>query len=941
MGSLGAPDALTCSTCHACRVTTPGRSARSDSASPHRTAEHSRLAESPSADGAWRLWGPYLSGRQWGTVREDYSADGDAWSYLPFEQARARAYRWGEDGLGGICDRFGFLNLGVALWNGQDPFLKERLFGLTNGEGNHGEDAKEYWWALDGTPTHSYLTWLYRYPQAEFPYRRLREESAARTRDNREFELSDTGVLTENRFFDIRIEYAKAAPDDICAVITATNNGPEPAPLDLLPQLWFRNTWQWGTDDRRPGMRALDPALAGSRLRAVECVHGYLGRYVVTAQGNPTVLFCENETNAVELFGAPENRTAFTKDGIDRRVVLGDRNAVNQAGTGTKAAFWYHFDAVAPGGSVTVRLRLSPDEPDTDPFDAGFDAVIADRRSEADEFYESVLPPNLPAEDALIARRAFAGLLWNKQLYRYDVRRWEAGDPSEPVPPPERTEPLGRNVGWEHLSLADVMSMPDEWEYPWFASWDLAFHCVALAHVDPAFAKGQLLLLCREWAMHPNGQLPAYEWAFSDVNPPVHAWAAWQVYLVDGGKDQDFLVRICTKLLLNFAWWVNNKDADGSNLFEGGFLGMDNIGFFDRSAKMAPGHRLEESDATSWMAVFCLNMLQICLELAITVPAWDDMATKFLEHFLAIAKATREFGSHEISLWDEQDGFFYDVLVRPDGSYQRLKVRSMVGLLPVLAVATVAPQVWDALPDFSARLAWLRRRRPDLAAGLLTPSASGEAMMLSLVDSDALGRVLSRMFDETEFLSDFGIRSLSASYRTPYTAEIDGRNLTIDYEPGESRSPLFGGNSNWRGPVWFPVNVLLADALRRYAGYFGDSLRISVPAAGGAQMTLDRAADLIDERLVDLFRRGLDGRRPSDGQRIEASADPLWSEHITFSEYFDGDTGEGLGASHQTGWTALVAHLLCRPAMSAGASTVNQPDRSAVRSSGGFRPQSS
>ncbi|MET3805306.1 hypothetical protein ABIB25_002307 [Nakamurella sp. UYEF19] len=905
-------------------MSTAGRHARSAESTPHRSAEHARLAESPSAGGPWRLWGPYVSGRQWGTVREDYSADGDAWAYFPFEQAVSRAYRWGEDGLGAICDRFGFLNLGVALWNGQDPFLKERLFGLTNAEGNHGEDVKEYFWALDGTPTHSYMSWLYRYPQAEFPYARLRAENAARNRDDREFELADTEILTDNRFFDIKVEYAKAGPDDVCAVITATNHGPDAAPLDLLPQVWFRNTWIWGTDGRTPFIRQLDSAMFGGRSRAIECVHGFLGRYVVVAEGTPQLLFCQNETNDVALFGASANAAPFTKDGINNRVVHGDLGAVDPSGHGTKAAFWYHFDAVASGSSVTVRLRMSTGEPDADTFGSGFDAVFADRRDESDEFYGSVLPQHLSDEDANIARRAFAGLLWGKQLYRYDVHRWLVGDPDEPVPPASRQGPDGRNVTWEHLSLADVISMPDDWEYPWFASWDLAFQCVALAHVDPAFAKDQLLLLCREWAMHPNGQLPAYEWAFSDVNPPVHAWAAWQVYLVDGGTDRDFLIRTCTKLLLNFAWWVNNKDADGSNLFEGGFLGMDNIGFFDRSAKLGPGYRLEESDATSWMAVFCLNMLQISLELAMVVPAWDDIATKFLEHFLSIAKATRQFGSHDISLWDEVDGFYYDVLVHPDGSHQRLRVRSMVGLLPLLAVATVSPDVWSKLPDFTARLAWLRRRRPDLAQGLLSANASGEAMILSLVGDDAFARLAARIFDESEFLSPYGIRAMSASYRTPYTAVIDGREMTIDYEPGESRSGLFGGNSNWRGPVWFPVNVLLADALRKYAGYLGDSFTTAVPSPDGPQMPLDRAADLIDGRLADLFRRGADGRRPSDGRRIESSPDPLWANHITFSEYFDGDTGEGLGASHQTGWTALIAHLLCRDKVSQGDSTVNR-----------------
>ncbi len=734
----------------------------------------------------------------------------------------------------------------------------------------------------------------------------------------------DTGILAGLLLRAVQVDYAKAAPDDICVVITATNHGPESAPLDLLPQVWFRNTWVWGTDDRRPTISALDPASFGGHSRAIECIHGFLGRYVVAAEGSPRVLLCQNETNAIALFGAADNPAPFTKDGINNRVVHGDLDAVDPSGQGTKAAFWYHFDAVPPGATVAVRLRMAPEEVDSDTFGSGFDEVVADRRAEADLFYQAVLPARLSAEDANIARRAFAGLLWGKQLFRYDVHRWLEGDPDEPVPPQRRKQPTARNVGWEHLNLADVISMPDEWEYPWFASWDLAFHCVALAHVDPAFAKNQLLLLCREWAMHPNGQLPAYEWAFSDVNPPVHAWAAWQVYLVSGGTDRDFLVRMCTKLMLNFAWWVNNKDADGSNLFEGGFLGMDNIGFFDRSAKLPDGYRLEESDATSWMAVFCLNMLQICLELAILVPAWDDIATKFLEHFLSIAKATREFGSQDVSLWDPEDGFFYDLLVHPDGTHQRLRVRSMVGLLPMLAVATVSPEVWDRLPDFTARLAWLRRRRPDLADGLLTSSVSGEEMMLSLVDRDGLTRLLTRLLDESEFLSPYGIRALSASYRDGYTTELEGQHFTIDYEPGESTSGLFGGNSNWRGPVWFPVNVLLADALRKYAGYFGDSMTVPVPTGSGTRLSLDKAAELIDGRLTDLFRRGSDGRRPSDGNRIEASPDPLWAAHITYIEYFNGDTGEGLGASHQTGWTALIAHLLCRPMISRGASTVNR-----------------
>ncbi|MCU1659494.1 MAG: hypothetical protein JWO57_4150 [Pseudonocardiales bacterium] len=882
----------------------------------HLSAEHARLAESPDSTSPWRLWGPYLAGRQWGTVREDYSAGGDAWNYLPFEHAHRRAYRWGEDGLGGICDRFGFLNVSIALWNGRDPLLKERLFGLTNSEGNHGEDAKEYWWPLDGTPTHSYLQWLYRYPQAEYPYQLLREESARRGRDDREFELADTGVLADDRFFDVTVTYAKASPDDMAIVVEATNHGPDPAPLHLLPQIWFRNTWTWGRDLRRPTMHRVDPPeLESGQLRAVECRHDYLGRYVLAAEGDPAVLVCENETNDVALFGLDRNSTSYTKDGVDRRVVHGDQSAVNPDGTGTKAAFWYRFDEVAPGETVRVRLRLSGASADEHTFGPGFDAVLADRRGEADDFYGATLPARLSDEDRTIARRAFAGLLWSKQLYRYNVGEWLDGDPAQPEPPGQRAAPGGRNTGWRHVALADVMSMPDEWEYPWFASWDLAFHCLAFAHVDPQFAKDQLLLLCREWTMHPDGQLPAYEWSFGDVNPPVHAWAAWQVYLIDGRHDTDFLIRVFTKLLLNFGWWVNRKDVDGSNLFEGGFLGMDNIGLFDRSAALPPGCRLEESDATSWMAFFCLNMLKIAVELSVTVKAWDETATKFLEHFLSIAHAVRTFGSGNVHLWNEEDGFCYDVLIHPDGYAQQLQVRSMVGLLHVLAVAHAPAWTAEALPDFTARLRWLQLRRPELLDGLLSraglPDEPAE-QLLSLLDPDRLVRVLARMFDEDEFLSRYGIRSLSAAYRTPFTADVQGASMSIDYEPGESRSGLFGGNSNWRGPVWFPVNVLLADALRTYHSFLGEGTTIEVPARSGQKLTVAEAANVIDERLIDLFRRGSDGRRPSDGDRIEASDSPLWREHITFSEYFHGDTGEGLGASHQTGWTALVAHLLCR-----------------------------
>jgi hypothetical protein len=876
-----------------------------------RTAEHARLAESPSADEPWRRWGPYLSGRQWGTVREDYSANGDAWSYLPFDQAHARAYRWGEDGLGGFSDRYGFLNFSVALWNRRDPILKERLFGLTNSEGNHGEDAKEYWWALDGTPTHSLASWLYRYPQAEYPYAELRERNAQRSRTDREFELSDTGVLAEDRFFDVAITYAKAGPEDICITIDVTNHGPDPAPLDLIPQLWFHNTWSWGRDDRRPSLTRIAPEkLPAGGYQAIAAEHGLLGLYTFSAQGDPDVLVCDNETNAVALFGVPSNPTRYTKDGINQRIVHSDTSAVNPDGVGTKAAFWYRFDAIAPGQTERVSLRLSAEESGEHTFGTGFTAVLADRQAEADEFYADVLPADLNEEDRQLARRAFAGLLWGKQLYRYDVQAWLEGDPSEPVPPPDRARPGGRNVDWHHLALADVISMPDEWEYPWFAAWDLAFHCVAFAHIDPAFAKGQLLLMGREWAMHPNGQLPAYEWAFGDVNPPVQAWATWLIYVIDGGWDRDFLIRSLTKMLLNFAWWVNRKDADGSNLFEGGFLGMDNIGLFDRSAPLPPGHRLEESDATSWMAFYCLQLLQIATELARTVPAWDDVATKFLEHFLSIAHATRQFGSQDVTLWDEEDGFFYDVLVRPDGGSERLRVRSMVGLLPLLAVTDVPGWVATELPDFTGRLRWLLQRRPELLDGVLhSQQGDREHFLLSLVDPPRLERIAARIFDPDEFLSPYGIRSLSAAYRSRYTCAVEGVDMSIDYEPGESCTGLFGGNSNWRGPIWFPVNALLVDAMTTLGGYLGDS--VLVPAADGGKQTFDQAAEEVRGRLLALFRKDEHGHRASDGQRIEASPSPLWSEHPTFSEYFNGDTGEGLGASHQTGWTAMVAHLLC------------------------------
>jgi hypothetical protein len=701
--------------------------------------------------------------------------------------------------------------------------------------------------------------------------------------------------------------YAKAAPEDVLIVVEATNHGPDPAPLHVLPHIWFRNTWSWGRDARKPTLRAIN---TGNGVEAIACTHPYLGHYVLAAEGSPEVLVCDNETDGVALFGLAKNPTPYAKDGINRRVVQGDVAAVNPEGVGTKAALWYRFPAVAPGETVRLRLRLSTNDPSEATFGHRFESMLDVREEEADEFYDAVLPDRLPEEDRRIARRAFAGLLWGKQLYRFSVAEWLDGDPATPPPPASR--PFIRNGAWRHLALADVVCMPDEWEYPWFAAWDLAFHCVTLAWVDPAAAKEQLLLLCREWAMHPDGQLPAYEWAFGDVNPPVHVWAAWQVYLVDGRRDKAFLARIFTKMLLSFGWWVNRKDATGSNVFEGGFLGMDNIGLFDRSSMPGGGARLEQSDATSWMATFCLGMLTLAVELAQVIPAVDQLATTFLERFLAIVRAMSSFGSHGVSLWDEGDGFCYDVLVYPDGGAQSLRVRSMVGLLPLLAVTHAPAGMERNLPDFRERVQWLQARRPELVSGIDVNPHNGDRL-LALLDPSRLERVLQRMFDEAQFLSPYGIRSLSREYTTSYTADVGGQTFSIDYEPGESRTGLFGGNSNWRGPIWLPVNVMLADALRAYGDHLGDAFKVQLPAGSGRMMTLREAADEIDDRIVSLFRVSpATGRRPADGERIEASDDPLWREHITFSEYFHGDTGEGLGATHQTGWTALVGHLLLR-----------------------------
>ncbi|TWP52954.1 glucosidase [Lentzea tibetensis] len=872
--------------------------------------ERERLATSGTPTSPWRLWGPYLAGRQWGTVREDYSAGGDAWTSFPFDHARARAYRWGEDGIAGICDVHGFLNFGLALWNGKDPILKERYFGLTNDEGNHGEDVKEHWWVTDGTPTHSWMQVLYRYPQQEFPYDELRRLAREAGREEREPELSDTGVLDQNRFFDVRVTYAKAGTDDICVEISATNHGPAPAPLHLLPQLWFRNTWAWGRDER-------PCSIVGSTRngRSFTAEHGQLGRYHLHTEGTPTLLVTDNETNEQQLFGAHSNPTRFTKDGIDEYVVKGSTTSCQVVGPddtsepGTKAAAWYSFDPVESGETVTVRLRLTALEHD-DPFGPSFQSTVDERRRDADDFFADLLPGGTPEEQQVL-RKSLAGLMWTKQHYRFRARDWLDGDPTKPEAPQSRRTPTARNTHWRHLDVADVISMPDEWEYPWFAAWDLAFHTIPFTLVDPAFAKEQLLLLCREWLMHPNGQLPAYEWEFGDVNPPVHAWAALQVYRMDGSWDRKFLAKVFHKLLLNFSWWVNRKDADGSYLFEGGFLGMDNIGPVNRSEPMLGEWRLEQSDATSWMAAYSLHLMQIALELAREDESYEDVATKFVEHFLSIAEAFTHFGSAGTSIWNEEDGFCYDLVSRrhPDGRVESepVRVRSMVGLIPLLANAVLEPWVLSDLPGFTSRLDHLLKRRPELRQFI---SFSDKGAFVSLLNEPKVRRLLNRMFDEQEFLSPHGIRSLSAAHREGLEVIVAGKEHRMGYEPGESHTPMFGGNSNWRGPIWFPTNALLVEALRTADAYFDGGFSVELPTGSRQFVTAAEAADELARRLVSLFLPDADGRRPSDGKRVEASDHPLWREHVTFSEYFDGDTGEGLGATHQTGWTALVASLL-------------------------------
>jgi hypothetical protein len=878
------------------------------------TAEYHRLLASEQRTADWKKWGPYLSDRAWGTVREDYSPHGTAWEFFPHDHARSRVYRWNEDGLAGLCNRFQNICLALAFWNEQDPIIKERLFGLTGNEGNHGEDVKEYYYYLDSTPTHSYMKMLYKYPQVAYPYGRLLHENQQRGRNDPEFELIEAlrDAWQEDRYFDIFIEYAKAGQEDILCRITAHNRGLDPAPLHILPHLWYRNTWSWGYGRPRPRLRALDH-------NTVHTDHRHIGErwWWVNQEGAPSetiadlLLFTENESNNQRLWGVP-NDSPYVKDSINDYIIHQRHDAINPAKEGSKVAA--HFQAtVQPGDAFTVQLRFSDQNHDR-PF-ADFDDLMQMRLLEADEFYEAVHHPHMTAEAKMIQRQAFAGLLWSKQFYHYGIELWLDGDPDQPKPPESRRN--GRNADWTHLYNLDILSMPDKWEYPWYAAWDLAFHTLPIAQIDPEWAKRQLILMLREWYMHPNGQIPAYEWAFGDVNPPVHAWAVWRVYKITrnitGTADTEFLERAFHKLLLNFTWWVNRKDADGNNVFQGGFLGLDNIGVFDRSAPLPTGGHIEQADGTAWMGMYCLNMLAIALELARKDTAYEDVATKFFEHFIYIANAIMNLSGDGVSLWDEADGFFYDQLHLPGGHYVPLRIRSLVGLIPLFAVETLEPDLLQLLPRFRERMEWFIKYRPHLVENIasLTEPGEGGRLLLSVVSRSQLERVLPRMLDESQFYSPYGIRSLSRQHQEhPYTLQVGSTTHAVHYEPAESRSGLFGGNSNWRGPIWFPLNYLMVEALQKYHHYYGDNFKVETPRRSGRFLPLDTVAADLARRLNNIFLKDENGRRPVFGRESLFQNDPNWQEYIPFYEYFHGDNGAGLGASHQTGWTALVARLL-------------------------------
>ncbi|MEO6504770.1 MAG: glucosidase [Terrimesophilobacter sp.] len=866
-----------------------------DQAQGGASAEQDRVVQT-AADPSWQDWGPYLAERAWGTVREDYSADGDAWASFPHDQARSRAYRWNEDGMAGFCDREQTWCLGLALWNGVDPILKERMFGLSNAEGNHGEDAKEYWWYLDATPTNSWQRWRYHYPQRAFPYDELITVNAGRTRLEPEYELADTGIFDDDRFCAVTVDYAKAGAHDLLMRITLENAGPETATITVLPTLWFRNTWSWTERDApRPSVRRRAGGLVASRPNATDLV--------LQADGDPEPLFCDNETNTQRLYGEP-GTTAYPKDGINDHVVNGAAT-VNPGQEGTKAALRYVI-TVAPGASRQIRLRLRDGDATggsaAEGFD-DFDAVLRRREREADDFYAALAPTDVSPDEALVMRQAFAGLLWSKQFYRFKVARWLDGDPATPPPPSGRGGI--RNGRWRNINARDVMLMPDPWEYPWFASWDLAFHCVTMAHIDPAFAKAQLILMLREWYMHPSGQLPAYEWNFSDATPPTHAWAALRVFELDGGTDFEFLERVFHKLLMNFTWWTNNQDHGGKNLFEGGFMGLDNIAPLNRSTLPPEVGFLEQADATAWMAMYSLDLLEMALRLAAHDRAYEDVATTFFEHFLAVAAAANDAG-----LWDNTDAFYYDVLHLRTGATVPLKVRSLVGLIPVTASLSHGDSTVLQLDHFVARSAWFLEQNPTARRFSSAPGTGGTTL-LALVEPQRVARILSEALDGSEMLSEFGIRSISAWHRQhPFRVEVEDAQATVDYEPGESTSGLFGGNSNWRGPVWFPLNVLLIEALHRYDGSLGAGQQLEYPAGSGVRRTLGQIADDLSARLVSLFLPGPDGTRVADSSHSTVPTTARWRDNVTFYEYYHGDTGQGLGASHQTGWTSLVAHLI-------------------------------
>ncbi len=876
--------------------------------------ESTRLQEDARRQKNWRRWGPYLSERQWGTVREDYSADGSVWASFPHEHARSRAYRWGEDGLLGISDREGRLCFALALWNGRDAILKERLFGLTNPQGNHGEDVKECYYYLDAIPTHAYLRALYKYPQAAFPYDDLVAENARRGLADPEYELTDTGIFDSHRYFDVTAEYAKAGPDDILIRITVANRGPESAAIHVLPTLWFRNTWSWGrSGEGYPGRGCLTREANDTIISR----HPTLGEHRLAVglgpEGEAELLFTENETDAARLFGGT-NASRFVKDAFHERVVSGRVEAVNPAGSGTKSAAWYRF-TIPAGAERTIRLRLTAEaERKGPPFGPGFDRLFQRRRQEADAFYADRIPDAAGPDERRVVRQGYAGLLWSQQYYGYVVSDWLAGDPASPPPPVERL--AGRNADWTHLYNRDVISMPDTWEYPWYAAWDLAFHMIPFAAVDADFAKKQLVLFLREWYMHPSGQLPAYEFAFGDVNPPVHAWACWRIYKMTaarGERDHTFLARCFQKLLLNFTWWVNRKDVNGRHIFAGGFLGLDNIGVFDRSKPLPGGATLEQADGTAWMAFFCATMLSMALELATHDPAYEDMASKFFEHFIAIVDAMNAVGSR--GLWHEEDGFYYDEMHVGDLEVP-LRVRSMVGIIPLFACEVLEQDVIDRLPGFARRTEWFLTNRPDLARYTSYMEARGTDghghRLLAVPSRERLERVLHYVLDENEFLSPFGVRSVSRVHEAhPFVLETAGMTHRVDYEPGEATTPLFGGNSNWRGPIWFPLNYLLIEALERYHHFYGDDLTVECPTGSGHRMTLAQVARELQRRLARLFARDAAGARPLHGDDRRYADDPHWRDLILFYEYFHAETGRGLGASHQTGWTSLVTGMLC------------------------------